>query len=223
MCEVTFPLLSSALLCCLLLYWVLNFGIPQSFYLQFLLLCLIVLDLLPHFSKYIWNVFILYSPNLCCSAQRKYQPISSSHQLTTQSINVWDHLWAMFVPVRSFILRPTGLFFFSFYWHPPVLLVLLSRLSQCQCDMYLLFCLFRGIYKQNILQIKAIEVILTVCKYVLIVCRGWHLPVSLTAVTHRNNDGLHITVLWWFFASYPNGFSLKVFWALELGFSLSNF
>jgi len=48
---------------------------------------------------------------------------------------------------------------------------------------------------KTILQIKVLEVILSICKYIFIVCRGWDVPASPTAVAHRNNDGLYVMVL----------------------------
>lgn len=135
-----------------LLNWDLNFCIPQRLYLQFFLLCLIVLDWLPHFSQYIWKVFVLHSSDHHCYAQRKYQPVSSSHQLTVQSLNVQDHLWAMFVQLKAFYIEIDVLVGFFFFPLPIdiLLLILLSHLTQYHCDMYWFFCLFRGIHKQII-------------------------------------------------------------------------
>lgn len=104
-------------------------------------------------------------------------------------------------------------------WH---VLVLLSIQRDMQTD-YLKPQNKTGNRTRKTLHIKVIEVILTICKYVFIVCRGWDVPASPTAVAHRNNDGLYIMVLWWFFTLYTNKFSLQFFRALELTFSLSSF
>lgn len=136
----------SLVYCCVvvLFYWALHFCIPQSLYLQFLLLCHTVLD--PLLSLSISETFQFCILQILTA--RLKENINQLALPTSWSIKVWDCLGAVFVPLKSFYVETKRFQVFvccfaSF--SSPAFVFLLDSMSAWH--VLFSFCLLRHIFK----------------------------------------------------------------------------